>query len=394
MTIILFFIILGALIFVHELGHFLVAKRAGIRVDEFALGFPPRLFSKTVGETKYSLNLIPFGGYVKIYGEDGDEDVPNTNSHEHPETLNTTNSSSSAPFKGEVPRERGEGVVDMERSMMHKPKYVQAAVLSAGVFGNIVFAWLLISLGFMMGVPSTVNGRYADEVRDAHLAITQVLPDSPAEKAGLLAGDRVVLLEAGGERFAKGSAEAAREFISSGSGELTVHIERNEHEEKITVMPQEGIVPGKLGIGVVLEEVGTVRFNPVRSLYEGFLTTVDLVWGVAKGLVLFIGQAFTGQARLGDITGPVGIAGLVGEARTLGLVYLLSFTAFISINLAVINLLPFPALDGGRLFFLLIEAVSRRQIPVRVSRFLNALGFILLILLMVVITYRDIVKLI
>lgn len=368
MTIVLFLIILGALIFVHELGHFLVAKRAGIRVDEFALGFPPRLFSRKVGETVYSVNLVPFGGYVKIYGEDA-EDAD----------------------------ERGFGGAQMnadaERSLIRKPRHIQAAVLSAGVLGNIVFAYLLISLGFVLGVPSTLEGRYAEEVRDVRLMITDMLPDSPAFEGGLRAGDRVTFLEAGNRRFEAGSAEAAREFIGSAAGELLVGIARGGHEDITRVMPREGIVPGKPGIGVVLQEVGIVSFAPLRALYEGFLTTVDLLWKVAEGLALFIGQAFMGEARLQDITGPVGIAGLVGGARSLGLAYLLSFTAFISINLAVINFLPLPALDGGRLLFLAIEAVGRRPIPVRVTRFLNTLGFVLLIILMLIITYRDIVKL-
>lgn len=153
-----------------------------------------------------------------------------------------------------------------------------------------------------------------------------------------------------------------------------------------------GIVEGKPAIGVGLDTVGVVRFGFLRSFFEGALMTWDLLREVAVGLFGFLEKAILGQASMSSITGPVGIAGLVGEARTLGVVYLLSFTAFISINLAVINLLPIPALDGGRLLFLAIEGIIRRPIPSVFTKAVNTTGFILLIIFMLFITYRDIVK--
>lgn len=374
MTVILFLIILGALIFVHELGHFISAKKAGIRVDEFALGFPPKITGKKYGETTYNLNLVPFGGYVKIFGEDGDD-------------------STSPPFQG------GDGGVvidpDYPRRFTSKPKWVQAVVLASGVLGNIVFAWVLMSLSFMTGIPSSVEGRYAGHVQDAELMIVSVLPDSPAAKAGLRSGDVVMYVEQDGgvERIQGENADAVRAFITGSDTPLVLGYERGGESDTVTVAPTTGIVEGKRAIGVNLDTIGMVRFNPFRALYEGALMTIDLLREVSVGLLGFLKQAVLGEASLQSVTGPVGIAGLVGEARTLGFVYLLSFTAFISVNLAVINLLPIPALDGGRLLFLGIEAVIRRRIPAKFTRTVNTAGFILLVLFMLFITYRDIVKL-
>ena len=364
MTLVLFFIILGALVFVHELGHFISAKKAGIRVDEFALGFPPKILGKKVGETVYSLNLIPFGGYVKIFGEDG-------------EAL-------SDPAVSEV---------DRERSFIRKPRYVQAIVLASGVLGNIVFAWLLISASFISGIPSAVDGRYAADVQDQKLTIVTVLPESPAHKAGIRGGDAVFLMQEGTRQFSGTDSEAAADFIGETTSTLSISYTRGKETNLVEVTPTSGIVEGKPAIGVSLDTIGIVRFGLFRSLFEGALMTFDLSREVAIGLFGFLKQSLLGQADLSSVTGPVGIAGLVGEARVLGVVYLLSFTAFISINLAVINLLPIPALDGGRLLFLAIEGITRRTIPVRFTRAVNSTGFILLILFMIFITYRDIVKL-
>lgn len=365
MTLVLFFIILGSLVFVHELGHFLVAKKAGIRVDEFALGFPPKVIGKKIGETVYNLNLIPFGGYVKIFGDDAD-----------------------------VMSDMAISEADKARSFIAKPRYIQAMVLASGVLGNIVFAWLLISIGFMAGVPSATDGRYAEDVRDAKLTITSVLPNSPAEKAGLRSGDAITSITEGVRRFEDSDSEKAGDFIGASKGKLSVSYARGSESGQATVEPVAGIVEGKPAIGVALDSVGVVRFGLFQSFFEGALMTWDLLREVAIGLLGFLKQAVLGQASLSAVTGPVGIAGMVGEARVLGVVYLLSFTAFISINLAVINLLPIPALDGGRLLFLAIEGIIRRPISVKFTRVVNTTGFILLIAFMLFITYRDIIKLV
>lgn len=382
MTTILFLIILSALVFVHELGHFLSAKKSGIRVDEFAIGFPPTLLKKKVGETTYALNLIPFGGYVKIHGENGDNTEKTQTDVGTGATRNAEHGSDTEKLS-----------VDDDRRFTSKSRWTQGLVLVSGVLGNVIFAWLLISVGFLSGVPSSVDGRYASDVSNHKLTITSTLFDTPAGKAGLASGD-VILSLANGERVYRGAdADEASVFIGESQGEIQFEYIRGKVTKTATITPVEGIVEGRPAIGVSLDTIGVVQFGIFRAMYEGALTTWDLFREVTVGLLWFLGQAVTGQASLEAVSGPVGIAGLVGEARVLGWVYLLSFTAFISINLAVINLLPIPALDGGRLLFLAIEGIIRRPIPAKFTRIVNSAGFIILILFMVFITYRDIVKL-
>jgi len=356
MNIIIFIIILAALILVHELGHLLAAKKVGMRVDEFGIGLPPKaatLFTKD--ETKYTLNWIPFGGFVRIFGENpGEESISGQES---------------------------------SRSFVNKPKWAQALVLVAGVAFNILFAWLLISIGFMTGLPAPVD--YSDNVRNASLTVTSVLADSPASEAGLQVGDEI--LNVG--NIENPTPEDLQNYIQShGSEEIVIEYMRGEISEEILVSPElnESGVPM---IGISMDIIGTLKLNPVEALWEGVKMTVSLTGAVIVGLGSFFLSAFTGGADLSQVTGPVGIVGLVGDASNLGLVYLLSFTAFISINLAVINLIPFPALDGGRLLFVLIEKIKGSPIPTKVFNALNGIGFAILILLMIIVTISDVVRL-
>lgn len=395
MTIIIFILILGALVFVHELGHFLVAKAFGIRVDEFALGFPPRLFSwKPKGsETTYALNLLPLGGYVKIFGENPDE----------------------ASLKGP----------EKKRSLVNKPKYAQVLVLIAGIVANIVFAWLLISGGFMVGLPVSVSDSYADAVRDPETVVREVVPGSPASAAGFLPGDVLVYLEATPEvpgnvvgidghtpkEVLRGSGvtpSSVRRLIGFHPDEpISVLVKRLGKTQTETgnafleVTPRVVVAAGEVvtgesraTIGIVMDEIGTLKLPWHRALWEGIFFTKNIVVMTAEQITEFLGQVFTGKADMDQVSGPVGIASQVGEARELGFAYVLSFTAFISINLALLNLVPFPALDGGRILFVCIEAVIRRPIKPIVANCLNGLGFVLLVLLMIVIAYNDIVKLV
>ncbi len=362
MTVILFLLVLAVLVFVHELGHFILAKKSGVRVDEFAIGFPPKIFSWQRGETKYSLNLIPFGGYVKIFGENPDED------------------SIAGP--------------DSARSFVNIPKYKQLAVLIAGIAFNIIFAWLLISTSFMFGstvpVGEGVNNNYAKYIQDQHVVLTNINSNSPAEKAGLKAGDTLISVNniSGTEL----TTAKIRELIEKDSdGKISLTFERSGQTSDVVINTELSEDKRRV-IGIFMENVGIVKLNPFLALYEGAKVSAIATKDVAIGLATFIGQSIQGNGSLEQVSGPVGIAGMVGDAADFGLAYFLGFVAFISLNLAVINLVPFPALDGGRILFVIIELITRRQIKPIIANYANTIGFLILISLMLFITYRDILK--
>ncbi len=365
MTFIIFLIILAVLIFVHELGHFLVAKLSGIRVDEFALGFPPTLYQKKVGETVYKLNLIPFGGYVSIFGENPTE-----------ESLTGSDSS---------------------RSITSKSRPIQAAVLIAGIVFNIIFAWILISGALTLGISPLVSfDANSDYLKDAKVLISQVVPASPADKSGIKVGDVIVGIQKGKERLEGNDLQVSKiqTLISEDQGEiLTFSLNRSGVPLEIKTVPVPGIINDKAAVGIAMESAGIIKVPFYKAPIEGLKVTYTATVLTAQGLFNFIGTIVHGQAHFDQVSGPVGIVGMVGSASKSGFAYLLFFTSLISINLAVINLMPFPALDGGRLLFVLIESITRKPIPTRVANTLNATGFVLLILLMIVITYHDLSKL-
>lgn len=347
MSIIIFLIILSALIIVHELGHFFTAKKFGIRVDEFGLGYPPRakkLFNWKGSD--FTLNWLPFGGFVKIFGE-------------NPEAEQSS-------LRGE------------SDSFQNKNRGIQAAVIAAGVFFNFLFAWLLISLGFVIGIPSPAGLDLP--VENPQTVITLVVPDSPAAISGIKMGDVILGL----------TPDEATSFIKNSSGPIEFEIKRGEKISRKTIMPRENILPGQRAIGISMETIGTVRLPAHKAVWQGLKTSAKLTKETAKAISALIGKAFVGQANLGAVTGPVGIVGMVGDIKELGSSYLVTFTALLSINLSIINLLPFPALDGGRLLFVGIESITRRKIPPRFFNAVNAAGFALLIFLMILITVRDV----
>jgi len=365
MSLFLFIVILVILILVHEFGHFIVAKLFGIRVDEFSIGFGPTWFRKRYGETEYTFKPLLAGGYVKIFGENPDEE-----SMFGPESA---------------------------RSFYNKPKWMQAAVLVAGVGFNILLAWVIFSLIFMIGMPTAVSEEERHTVRDPKLIIVDVLPDSPAGATGLEGGDELLTLAAGGESVENLTADTVTLFISShGQEEITVSYKRGEELLTTTVMPTGNIIPDepqRAAIGISMGTVGVLKLPLHRALWEGGAFTIEMLGLVMTALASFFVGVFTFSADFSQIAGPVGIVGLVGDAAALGVVSLLLFTAIISLNLAVINILPFPALDGGRLLFVLIEKLKGSPIRPVVANTLNTIGFALLILLIILVTYNDIVRL-
>lgn len=369
MSIIIFIVVLVVLILVHEFGHFITAKKSGIRVDEFGIGFPPKLFGKKVGETTYSINLIPFGGFVKIFGENPDD----------------------ASISGS----------DSKRSFVNKKRRIQAFVIVSGVVFNMILAVVLLSLGFMIGMPISEGDKLITdkgyEITDAKLTVVNVLEDSPAMLADITAGDKVLSVATKNDTVEVLNSENVSDFMALHKGEKVAFIYERKGEVFLAeVVPTDNIVPDNKdrgAIGTLLAVVGTVKLPVYSALIEGAKLTWDMTVLIAVGLGSFIANAFTLNADLSQIAGPVGIVGLVGDAFSLGFVSLLGFTAIISIHLAIINLFPFPALDGGRLVVILIEAIKKSPIKPKIINTINTVGFALLILLMLVVTYSDILKL-
>lgn len=367
MSILVFIIVLVLLILVHELGHFVVAKLSGMRVDEFGVGYPPRLWGKKIGETEYTINALPFGGFVKIYGEDQTDPA----------------------------------VLGASRAFSARPRILQALTLVAGVAMNLLLAYVLITATLVMGTPRALTEGEAGRATNVQLMVANVLPGSPADTAGLKQGDAITSITGieGADPFASTDPNAFRAYVSSDTEQvpLTFIVQRNGEEQTIMATPIAGVIssePAKPALGVSVVPVGVVPVSLTRAPIDGAIYTWEVTKQTAKGLAVFLYQAVTLKADLAQVSGPVGIAGAVGNAYAEGFSALLTIAAIISINLAIINLLPLPALDGGRLLFVAIESIIRRPINPSVAATVNGIGFAALLLLMLVVTTSDIWKLV
>lgn len=352
-TIIIFVAILSLLVFVHELGHFVSAKKSGVRVDEFGFGFPPRIFGVKRGETIYSVNWIPLGGFVKIKGESGEKRTD-------------------------------------KDSFGHQSIFHRTIILAAGVIMNVLLAWVLLSFGYVIGLPQVVEdlSPYA-RVADAKIRVISVLKDSPADKAGFKAGDTVLSID--GATVAE--VEQVRGTTEQKKGmEVAVSVKREGNIETVKVVPDYIEQTGRTGIGVALVKTGIVSYPfwlaPIEGLHATWVFSKDIVmafYGLFRDL-------FVHKEVTVEFSGPVGIAVMTGEVAKLGFRYLIQFTALLSLNLAMINILPFPALDGGRIVFLIAEALRGRAVSRKIEIVTHNIGFALLMMLVIVVTYRDVVR--
>lgn len=363
MTVILFIAVLVFLILVHELGHFLAAKWSKMRVDEFAIGFPPRLFMFKKGETEYSLNLLPIGGYVKIMGENGDEEISEE---------------------------------DRSRSFTSRPRHLQAIVLVAGIVMNILAAWVIFFAVAMIGTPTVVEEFEASP--NSSLTVVAVMPDSPASEAEIPLGAVITNITSGDETIESLTPTSVSNFVvENPTREIQIEYTHKGTEGSVNITPELNIIeeePDRAVIGLSTALVETVRQSPFEALISATVRTYESTLAIIIGLATFLASAVTLSADVSQVAGPIGIAGMVGDAAEFGIVSLLIFTAFISLNLAVINLLPIPALDGGRLVFVAIESITRRRIDDKWVGMINLAGFVFLILLMIAVTYNDILRLI
>ncbi|SHK65305.1 RIP metalloprotease RseP [Desulforamulus aeronauticus] len=331
-------VVFGLLIFFHELGHFLVAKRVGIMVHEFSLGFGPKLFGVHRGETIYNLRLLPLGGFVRMAGMD--------------------------------PNEEEDKGIPIEKTFNHKTALQRAAVIIAGPLMNFILAAVLFAAILMIqGVPSTTT------------VIGEVIAGSPAQKAGLQMGDQIKTVN---QTAIENWDQLVTETNKQAGKPLQLKVQRDTEEILLTVNTvKDETGQYKMGIRPTMQQQ-----NPFSALATGVTYTVQIT-----GLIItFIGKMFMQQVPA-DLGGPVRVVNEISKAAEFGIFQVMQLAAFLSINLGLFNLFPIPALDGSRVLFLLWEKISGRPVEAAKESFIHLIGFGLLLLLMVVITYNDIVSL-
>lgn len=385
LTIITFVFTLGLLILVHEFGHFIVAKRAGAKVEEFGFGLPPRVFGFRKGETIYSFNLLPFGGFVKIYGEMGEEPEK---APPKKKRLIKSIVIGDKPSKSNV-------ASDKKRAFYNQPLSTRVKIIAAGVIMNILLAACLLSFGHWLGLPTAVEDGDMTNVSSSKVQIVQVVSGAPADEAGIKMGDTI--LEVGnwvlGDKAVQ-TVEEVQDFIWAYKGsEVALTVQRGKEIFKTKVVPREDPPEHEGPLGIALTKTTIVRYPWYRAIYMGFLDTGRLTYLIVVTFgSLFWRLATTGRLAA-EIAGPVGIFNMTGQVAQLGFIYVLQFISLFSINLAIINILPFPALDGGRLLFLAVEKIKGSPVSQKIERTVHTIGFGLLILLMLAITWQDIIKL-
>jgi len=350
-SILVFLAVLSILVMVHELGHFIVARRSGVWVEEFGFGIPPRLFGKKIGETIYSINALPFGGFVRLHGESSEE-----------------------------------GIIHPRRAFLNKSKKVRTGIVVAGVIMNFLLAVVAFAVVYsFLGIPKETN----------NVKIVEVDPGSPAQTAGILVGDIVKTID----KKEVASNDSFVNLIEEKKGKkVTLEIEREGTPlKKITITPRESPPENEGPLGVVITTTELyyppVWQRPFVGVYYGFKEA--LIWGkiVIDGFVKVFRDLASGVGPK-EISGPVGIFAITTQAAKGGILQLISFLGILSVNLAILNILPFPALDGGRLAFIAIESVIGKKVLPKVEAVVHTIGMIILIILLLAVTARDIQKLV
>jgi len=395
-----------------------MARKFGVRAEEFGLGFPPRAFGlqiwrerelKKISESesiKVDIKSTPLADGSEIIKEtiiDEKREVDEArlvrkfrfikgareiNENEH--KFGTVYSINWLPLGGfvKIKGENGEGQTEPD-SFASKKIWQRAFMLSAGVAMNIVLAAVLISFGFMIGLPQSLDGSFnaRAHISDKKIQIIQVMENTPAALAGLQVGDTVISID---NNIFANYQELQNYVAANVDKNLTYKIKRGQDLIETGITPKLMSETNRGGIGVAITETGVVSYPWYLSIFEGVKMTLFLTWAIIVAFYELIKGLILGHGVTADLSGPVGIANLTGQVARMGFVYLLQFTALLSINLAVINFFPFPALDGGRILFLIIEKIKRSPVKAEVEGAIHNIGFALLMLLILVVTFRDV----
>lgn len=364
----IFLLVLSVLVLVHEAGHYIAARIFGVKAEEFGYGFPPRAigfvrtergWKKVAGRdrtpyknTVWSLNWLPLGGFVRLKGESG------------------------------------EGMGD-DDSFLTKSGWQKFIILAAGVFMNWILAALIFTSGFAIGVPAEIDGLPASAiVNEQRVEIVEVVAKSAAESAGLKQGDQIITING----QVPSNADASRIILGDQTEKglpLTLEIKRDGALQTIQATPAFLEALGKPGLGVALANIGTVRFPVHLAVVQGVTVTAQYTWLIMNGFVSLVADLFGDRKLAGEVSGPIGIAVLTGHVASQGFWSLMQFAALLSLNLAVINFLPIPALDGGRALFVVVESLRRRRNNPRFEAAIHQAGFVALLILILLVTAQD-----
>jgi len=356
-TIITFLIVLGILVFVHELGHFIAAKKSGVIVEEFSIFIPPRIWSKKVGETRYSINLIPFGGYVKMLGEMDESKNP--------------------------------------RSYGNQPKFKRLMISISGVLMNILFAWAILTVGFAFGMPPLVSPAKTlpGEKNVEGILVIYVEEGSVAENSGFSKGDLIYSATVNGKTLEFASDQELIDFTSSHLGqEVTFDVEISGERKNISATISDN---KEAPLGIAPIDNLKVKIPWYQAPYVALRETYMIAKATAEVLGDLFGTLFTKGKIVEGVGGPVAIYSFTSLAVDLGWMIVIQFVALLSVGLAMFNILPFPALDGGRMLFIILESIfGKKVVKESVENIIHLVGFGLLIVLFILLTYNDISRLI
>lgn len=350
------FFSLIALVTLHEFGHFIMAKKFGVKVEEFGIGYPPRIIGKKIGETIYSLNLLPFGAFVRMPGEIGQ--------------------------------------LEDYASFSKKPIWQRVIIVLAGVISFWIIAAVLFSIVIGIGAPTAISDSETG-VLNPRVQIASVAKDSPANGAGLKAGDNIIeIRNFTGDSEKIDKTKDLQNFINNNRGQqLTVTVERGKEVFNVVMLSRENPPAGEGSFGVGLVRVAIKKYPWWQTPWRGILATINLTGAVIAGYAQAITNIFNRLPSGVELTGPVGIVSLFTQVSKLGISYFLQFVGMVAVYVAIFNVLPIPSVDGGKLIFLIIEAIRKKPVSQKAEQYVTTFFFSILLLIMALVTVRDVIKL-